>query len=77
MLKYSDTIQKIKTAIGQAERILMITHQKPDGDGLGAISAMSCYLSSLKKDYQLFCLDPVPESNQFLPLICHSFFQTY
>jgi len=69
MLKYSDTIQKIKTAIGKAEKILIITHQKPDGDGLGAISAMACYLSFLKKDYQLFCVDPVPESNQFLPLI--------
>lgn len=69
MIKYSETVHKIKTTIGQANRVLMITHQNPDGDGLGAISAMASYLSSLSKDYQLFCLDPVPEAYQFLPLV--------
>jgi phosphoesterase RecJ-like protein len=69
MLKHLDNIQKIKSAIAHANNILAITHQKPDGDGLGALSALACYLEFLGKKYQLFCLDPVPSACQFLPLV--------
>ncbi|MBU1130769.1 DHH family phosphoesterase [Patescibacteria group bacterium] len=68
MIKHLETIQKIKQAIDEAKNILAITHQKPDGDGLGAICALASYLTSLRKNYQLFCLDPVPDSGIFLPL---------
>ena len=69
MINQLATVQKIKQEIQQAEQILLITHKNPDGDGLGAISAMALYLKSINKNYQLFCLDAVPENNQFLPLI--------
>lgn len=69
MMNYLETIYRIKQIIDQAGSILVITHQKPDGDGLGAISAVAYYLASKGKNYQLFCKDLVPETSQFLPLI--------
>lgn len=64
-----DTANQIKKTLLEAERILAITHQKPDGDGLGALSALAGFLSFHKKDYRLFCLDPVPANYDFIPLL--------
>jgi len=69
MMNYAEIIYRIKQVVDQAGSILIITHQKPDGDGLGAISALAFYLTSQRKNYQLFCKDSVPETSQFLPLI--------
>jgi len=79
MIKHPETIPssqglqvegfKIKRTIDQAANILVITHQKPDGDGLGALSAVAYYLSTSGKKHQLFCLDPVPLQYSFLPFI--------
>ena len=69
MLEYSAIIEQIKQAIERAARILVITHQNPDGDGLGALSALGQHLKSIGKNYDLFCVDPVPEQYQFLSLM--------
>lgn len=69
MIKYSEIIFKIKQVIDAAESVLVITHQKPDGDGLGALSALASYLTAGDKNFQLFCLDKAPASNKFLPNI--------
>lgn len=69
MRQQLETINKIKDALGKAKRVLVIGHQQPDGDALGAIIALAYYLKSLSKDYSLFCLDAPIEQYQFLPLI--------
>ncbi|MDP2736740.1 MAG: bifunctional oligoribonuclease/PAP phosphatase NrnA [bacterium] len=69
MINQLETIQKIKDALGKAKRVLVIGHQQPDGDALGALIGLAYYLKSLNKDYSLFCLDAPVEQYQFLPLI--------
>lgn len=69
MLEHSAIIQQIKQAIEIANKILVITHQNPDGDGLGALAALGRYLKYLGKNYALFCVDEVPPQYQFLPLM--------
>lgn len=60
---------KIYDSIKQAKRILLIAHEKPDGDTLGSTAAFSLFLDSLAKDYQIFCADSVPSFFYFLPNI--------
>jgi bifunctional oligoribonuclease and PAP phosphatase NrnA len=67
MIKDIITAQQIHQKIQSAENILLITHQNPDGDGLGAMSALSLYLEKLNKNFRLFCLHPVPDHYLFLP----------
>lgn len=46
--------KKIESAIKQSNRILIVGHEKPDGDALGSIFAMSRFVESLEKSYQIF-----------------------
>lgn len=57
----------ILRTIQNSQNILLIPHQKPDGDCLGSVFAFYDYLKSLDKNITVFCLDPVPTSLQFLP----------
>ena len=65
MIKDITTAEKIKQKIDSAKKILLITHQNPDGDGLGGLIALAEYISILGKDYTLFCVTEVPEKYNF------------
>jgi len=69
MFQHLSVIQQIKQLLEQATGILVITHQHPDGDGLGAMSALAQYLKKSDKNYTLFCRDKVPANFVFLPLM--------
>ena len=69
MIKDTATAQAILNKITRAEDILLITHQHPDGDGLGALSALALFLQSQGKNYSLFCRDAISENDSFLPLL--------
>lgn len=61
--KFKQALEKIK----QAKNILVVTHIRPDGDGLSSMCALSLLLDKLNKSYRLFCGDPAPEHLSFLP----------
>ena len=67
MHEYKKEAQAIKTALEKAVRILVISHQKPDGDTLGSGTAWINYLLALGKDVTAFALDKVPEYLSYLP----------
>ena len=69
MINHLAVAQQIKNKLLASAEILLVTHQHPDGDGLGALSALAQYLSLKNKKYQLFCLHRVPENSSFLPLM--------
>ena len=46
--------QALYKALTGARRILLSTHENPDGDGLGSMLAMCEYLKSLGKECRAF-----------------------
>lgn len=50
-----------------AGEVLVIGHQKPDGDALGAILSFFDYLKSLGKSVQLYASSPIDSKYKFLP----------
>lgn len=62
--KYKRAFERIKNS----QKILLVTHGKPDGDAISSLCAMMILCSDLGKDFTAFCLDPVPASLRFLPL---------
>lgn len=50
-----------------ARRILLATHENPDGDGIGAMLALSLFLGKEGKYVIPFSKDGLPESLSFLP----------
>lgn len=68
MKRHYPTFIKIKKIIDKADYILVITHQSPDGDGVGSLLALSHYLDGLNKKHVLFINDIFPDYLKFLPL---------
>jgi phosphoesterase RecJ-like protein len=57
--------------LGEAEKLIVITHENPDGDAIGSLVAMQGILSALGKDCLMFISPgdlPLPEEYRFLPL---------
>ncbi|HEY2005987.1 MAG TPA: bifunctional oligoribonuclease/PAP phosphatase NrnA [Solirubrobacteraceae bacterium] len=57
--------------LGEAEELIVITHENPDGDAIGSLVAMQGILSALGKDCLMFISPedlPLPEEYRFLPL---------
>jgi nanoRNase/pAp phosphatase (c-di-AMP/oligoRNAs hydrolase) len=48
-------------AIGKAQKILCISHRRPDGDTLGASNALYWGMKELGKDVEMACVDDIPD----------------
>lgn len=60
-------INKLEQLILVAGKILIMVHQKPDGDALGSGLAFSEFLDFLNKDNTFFALGPISSTADFLP----------
>jgi bifunctional oligoribonuclease and PAP phosphatase NrnA len=59
----------VKTAVTQANHILLVTHLAPDGDAIGSITAAGLALRQLNKQVTLMCDDPAPSRFHYLALV--------
>jgi phosphoesterase RecJ-like protein len=58
--------QKFKEQLEQAKRVLISTHMLPDGDGLGAETALFHYLKRSRKACRIYNPDTIPKRYRFL-----------
>lgn len=65
-LSKSKDFLKFREALVSAKRILISTHQLPDGDGLGAETALFHYLKRARKACRVYNPDPIPKRYKFL-----------
>ncbi len=68
-MPYKTNARQILTAISGANHILLISHEKPDGDTLGASLAMSKFLEKEKIVHKHFCADKHAPYFDYLPKI--------
>lgn len=54
-------------SIREAEKIAIVTHVSPDGDGIGCITALYKAMNKLRKDVSIFIDDDIPEIYRFVP----------
>ncbi len=54
-------------ALGRAKRALLVSHPKPDGDTLGAASAVLNFCRAAGIPATGFCMDPVPAQYLYMP----------
>jgi len=66
---YRKVAPQILQAIKNAHYPLLIAHEKPDGDTLGASLALAQLLAKENKQFQHFCPDQPPSYFNFLPKI--------
>lgn len=61
--------EKLKHMLDKAERVMLVAHQKPDGDTLGSSISVLNYLINQGKSVTAFCATPVPEQYAYLPQV--------
>ncbi len=61
--KYARAYAKMK----EADSVLLVTHNRPDGDALSSVCALADLLTGMDKDFFAYCLDPPPYQLAFLP----------
>lgn len=59
-------ISRIRGQLNSAKKILIISHQRPDGDAIGSLLAMGLALISDGKNIQMVLKDGVPDNFRFL-----------
>ncbi len=62
------TAKQILEAVQKAQSILLIPHQNPDGDALGASSAFGVWLHTLGKDFTYYCKTQASPRFSYLPI---------
>lgn len=62
-----EEFEKAISLINKSQKILLVSHRRPDGDTLGATIALYETLSQLHKKTTLACIDDVPVRLKFLP----------
>jgi phosphoesterase RecJ-like protein len=63
--------EQVLDEIRSAEKLIVVTHESPDGDALGSLVAMQEILEALGKDSEPFIDErelPLPHEYRFLPL---------
>ncbi len=65
-LSKTKEFQKFRQWLESAKRVLISTHQLPDGDGLGAEAALYHYLKRSRKACRVYNPDPLPKRYRFL-----------
>lgn len=65
-LSKSKEFHKFKEWLTDAKRVLLSTHHLPDGDGLGAETALFHYLKRARKACRVYNPDPLPKRYSFL-----------
>jgi len=67
MFELNHHTQRITSLLRDAREVLIITHQKPDGDAVGSATALAGFLVKLGSRPTIFCLHTPPEQFHFLP----------
>jgi bifunctional oligoribonuclease and PAP phosphatase NrnA len=62
-----DQLNQAYEAIENAQRILVVAHQKPDGDTSGSSLALYSWLTGLNKEVTIFCRHELPQQFHFMP----------
>jgi phosphoesterase RecJ-like protein len=52
-----------------AERVLLTSHRRPDGDGAGSMAGLASLLRAQGKTAVIYSLDPIPRRYRWLPQI--------
>lgn len=58
---------KARQLMEQAQRVLCISHKRPDGDTLGASCSLYLALKGMRKEVDMACIDEIPDRFLFLP----------
>lgn len=64
-----DAMLRACEILGRAERILLTSHRRPDGDGTGSMAGLASLLRARGKTAVIYSVDPISRRYKWLPLV--------
>lgn len=64
-----DALDQACNVLRSAERVLLTSHRRPDGDGTGSMTALASLLRALGKTAVIYSVDPIARRYKWLPLV--------
>lgn len=65
----SKMLEEILEILRKADRVIIVTHQRPDGDALGSATALSHLLDGMETKHDIFCTHKAPSNYAYLPRV--------
>jgi phosphoesterase RecJ-like protein len=65
----NDALAKACDVLRAADRILLTSHRRPDGDGTGSMAGLASLLRALGKTAVIYSVDPISRRYKWLPLV--------
>jgi phosphoesterase RecJ-like protein len=66
---HADALARCAEVLARAERVLLTSHRRPDGDGSGSMVGLAVLLRAAGKQATLYCPDLAARRYQWLPLM--------
>ncbi|MBA3397247.1 MAG: DHH family phosphoesterase [Deltaproteobacteria bacterium] len=63
-----DALDRACDVLRKAQRILLTSHRRPDGDGTGSMCGLKSLLSAIGKEAVIYSMDPIARRYKWLPL---------
>jgi bifunctional oligoribonuclease and PAP phosphatase NrnA len=68
VMDLSESIQRAADALATAQRVLLTSHRRPDGDGTGSMCGLASLLRAAGKTAVIYSIDPIARRYRWLPL---------
>jgi phosphoesterase RecJ-like protein len=69
MPSVAEALEKACEVLRTAERILLTSHRRPDGDGTGSMTALASLMRAAGKTAVIYSADPIARRYRWLPLV--------
>ena len=69
VVNVEDALAKACDVLRKAERILLTSHRRPDGDGTGSMAGLASLLRAIGKTAVIYSVDPIARRYKWLPLV--------
>ena len=64
-----ESLAKACDVLRSAQRVLLTSHRRPDGDGTGSMAGLASLLRALGKTAVIYSVDPIARRYKWLPLV--------
>ena len=71
-MSVAEALEKACETLRNAQRILLTSHRRPDGDGTGSMAGLASLLRAQGKEAIIYSVDPIARRYKWLPLVAET-----
>ena len=68
-MSVAEALDRACDVLRAANRVLLTSHRRPDGDGTGSMAGLASLLRAAGKEAVIYSMDPIARRYKWLPLV--------